>query len=117
MTASSEQLVAPAPTRSQEMVIKCGRQIVWIGATILLAGPPSALGQAADRTEPSTSTAEAAPLPDRCARPVAHERCTVRCAPEKQIFLPCMAVGATQMAACRVREVERCAAACARRHC
>lgn len=117
MTAPSEQLVAPAPTRSREMVIKSGWQIVWIGAAIMLAGPPSAPGQPADRIEPSTSTAEAAPLPDGCARPVAHERCTVRCAPEKQIFLPCMAVGATHMAACRAREVARCEAACAQRHC
>jgi hypothetical protein len=94
-----------------------GLQVLWVSAAILLGGPPLALGQSAGETEPPTSTAETATSSDRCAQPVAHDRCTATCAPEKQIFLPCMAIGATNMAACRAREVARCEVVCARRHC
>ena len=97
--------------------MRCGLQVLWIGAAILLGGPPVAVGQSTGETESPKSTAETAPSSDRCAHPVAHNRCTARCAPHKQIFLPCMAVGAASVAACRIREVAQCEAACAQRHC
>lgn len=41
--------------------------------------------------------------------------CDRLCAPRNLIFLPCMAVGAPNMAACREREVRSCRSACAAR--
>jgi len=43
--------------------------------------------------------------------------CETSCAPRNLVFLPCMAVGATNMARCREREIAACLQACASRRC
>jgi hypothetical protein len=80
----------------------------------ILLGAPPALGQ---QTEPAAPGSAASSMPDACAASASYLGCTGGCQPGKLIFLPCMAVGATSMAACRQREVTSCLRACASRHC
>ncbi len=86
------------------------RQLILISAFVL-AWSPSAIHAADSGVAASSATATAigaAPPPAWCL-----ERCT----PGKLIFLPCMAVGAKNMAACREREIAHCVDACSRRPC
>jgi hypothetical protein len=66
---------------------------------------PRASGAGGIEAEPAAST--------RCAADVGF--CDRLCAPERLVFLPCMAVGAPNMPACRQREVRSCRSACAAR--
>jgi hypothetical protein len=67
------------------------------------AGPPA----------PSDAT-HAVPT---CAEPAGHRHCLRRCTPANLILLPCMAVGAKGMPACREGEVAGCVETCRRRFC
>lgn len=86
------------------------RRLILISA-LLLAWSMSAAhaGERAGTTVPTAATAArgAAPAP----------WCLERCTPGKLIFLPCMAVGAKNMAVCRDREIAHCMDACSRRIC
>jgi hypothetical protein len=88
----------------------------WPSALLaFLLGATPTLGQEA---QPSAAPAPAAQdAPDACAASASYVGCTGGCEPGKLIFLPCMAVGATNMAGCRQREVASCLRACASRHC
>ena len=77
---------------------------------IVLGASPT-LGQQAQPNVAAPS------VPAACATSANHASCTGGCEPGKLIFLPCMAVGATNMAGCRQREVASCLRACASRHC
>lgn len=70
---------------------------------------------ATDAAEPAEATAPAALAATRDAAPAPW--CLERCTPGKLIFLPCMAVGAKNMAVCRDREIAHCMDACSRRPC
>ncbi|MEM7023681.1 MAG: hypothetical protein AAF637_13975 [Pseudomonadota bacterium] len=56
-------------------------------------------------------------VPSACVGRDGYAHCSQGCEPGKLIFLPCMAVGATNMANCREREVAACLRACTSRHC
>jgi hypothetical protein len=55
------------------------------------------------------------PLPSPQA--VSYRQCLARCTPANLMLLPCMAVGAKAMPACREREVGFCVETCRRRFC
>ena len=96
--------------RAMAMLRRSQRQLILVSAFVL-AWSASAIHAAdsGEATPSATATAiEAAPPPARCLE---------RCAPGKLIFLPCMAVGAKNMAACREREIAHCVDACSRRPC
>jgi hypothetical protein len=76
----------------------------------LLAG-----ADASAQPEPAPlGTAEA---PAACPEPIGQGQCLRRCTPANLMLLPCMAVGAKAMPACREREVGLCVDACRRRLC
>ncbi len=86
------------------------QRMVLISAFLLAWGRSATrAAEAGGTTVPAmaTATRNAAPSP----------WCLERCAPDKLIFLPCMAVGAKNMAACRQREIAHCMDACNRRPC
>jgi hypothetical protein len=72
-----------------------------------VAARDGAAGRTADLGSSAPSAAGAAQRP--------YAPCSEICAPGNLIFLPCMAVGARNMAACREREIGKCREACARR--
>jgi hypothetical protein len=81
-----------------------------------LSPPVTAVARdvAAGRTaDPPPATPLAAGPAQRRSGPYA--ACSEVCAPGNLIFLPCMAVGAKNMTACREREIGKCREACARR--
>jgi len=77
----------------------------------LLAGP---VGDAASAQPAPLGTAQAAAS---CAEPIGQRQGLRRCTPANLMLLPCMAVGAKAMAACRDREVGLCIETCGRRFC
>ena len=78
----------------------------------LLAGP-AGVGSA----QPEPAPLETAQAHASCPEPIGHRQCLRRCTPANLILLPCMAVGAKAMPACREREVGLCVEACRRRFC
>ena len=80
----------------------------------LLGAQPANSQQAQPEVAPNSA---AQGVPAACADSAGYGRCRGGCAPGKLIFLPCMAVGALDMARCREREVASCLRACAGRHC
>ena len=70
---------------------------------LLLAGPAGA-GSA----QPQPAPLETAQAHASCPEPIGHRQCLRRCTPANLILLPCMAVGAKAMPACREREVGLC---------
>lgn len=81
-----------------------------LGLALLI--PTSASAQQA--TTPASPPPEA---PAACQGEPDLASCRSGCVPGKLIFLPCMAVGAANMAQCREREVAACLRACVQRHC
>jgi hypothetical protein len=80
-------------------------------ANALLVGPADAATSAPPAPLATGQTVTA------CAEPIGHGQCLKGCTPANLIFLPCMAVGAQVMAACREREVALCIETCRRRFC
>lgn len=79
----------------------------------LLAGPAGGAASAPPEPAPLDTTAATG----SCPKPIGHRHCLRRCTPANLMLLPCMAVGAQAMAACREREVGLCVGACRRRFC
>jgi hypothetical protein len=79
----------------------------------LLSGPAS--GAASGQPEPAPLETAQAAVP--CPEPIGHRQCLRRCTPANLMLLPCMAVGAKAMPACREREVALCVDICHRRFC
>jgi hypothetical protein len=88
-------------------------QVIGVAVMGLLAGPAG--GAAPAQTAPAPLETTEAPV--FCLEPVGHRQCLRRCAPANLILLPCMAVGAKAMPACREREVGLCVDICRRRFC
>lgn len=86
------------------------RRMILISALLLAWGM-----SATDAAEPAERTAPAALAATRDASRTPW--CLEQCAPGKLIFLPCMAVDAKNMAACRQREIAHCMDARSRRPC
>jgi hypothetical protein len=85
--------------------------VIGIVVLGLLAGP--AVGAALAQPAP-LETVEASVS---CPEPIGHRQCLRRCTPANLMLLPCMAVGAKAMPACREREVGLCVDICRRRFC
>jgi hypothetical protein len=83
--------------------------VLFVG---LLAGPAGGAASA----QPAPAPLETA-APVSCAEPIGHRQCLRRCTPANLMLLPCMAVGAKAMPACREREVGLCVDICRRRFC
>ena len=79
----------------------------------VLVGP----ADAAAPSQAPPAPFETGQAPKGCPEAAGHLRCLRRCTPAKLIFLPCMAVGAKAMPACRDREVARCVEICRRKFC
>jgi hypothetical protein len=79
---------------------------------IILTGLLAIPAGAAEEARPSPAEA-----PISCREAASHRQCLLGCAPANLIFLPCMAVGAKAMAACREREVAGCIETCRRKYC
>lgn len=79
-----------------------------LARTLGAAGVGLLVGAAAGEQEPKAP---------RCPEPDSHRQCLLGCEPANLIFLPCMAVGAKAMAACREREIAWCVETCRRRFC
>jgi hypothetical protein len=89
----------------------------WLLAVLLAATLAAILAMAASGGAAAGSDAgrgSEAPRPGG-GGPRLEGPCPARCVPGKLIFLPCMAVGARHMAACRQRQVEQCRADCEQR--
>jgi hypothetical protein len=90
-----------------------GMSSLGLAVLAVLLCAPSARSQQA---KPDTlSDAATQRVPGTCA--AGYPACRGGCEPGRLIFLPCMAVGAPNMAACREREVASCLRACTSRHC
>jgi hypothetical protein len=79
----------------------------------LLAGPAGSAASA----QPEPAPLETAEAPVSCPGIAGQRQCLRRCKPANLMLLPCMAVGAKAMAACREREVARCFETCRRKFC
>ena len=82
-------------------------------AFTLLASPASAQQATSAKVAEGASQS----VPAACEAKAGYAHCSQGCEPGKLIFLPCMAVGAANMASCREREVAACLRACTSRHC
>lgn len=81
-----------------------------VGAVLSVA--PSS-GTSAGPAEPQPLTSAPGPNDQRACRPSERRAyCSALCAPAQMVFLPCMAVGSSAMAACREREIRTCRRAC-----
>jgi len=87
--------------------------IPGLAALVLLAA--LVMPAAAQQQSPASTTAQS--VPDACLAETEAAFCRTSCAPRNLVFLPCMAVGATNMARCREREVAACLRACSSRRC
>jgi hypothetical protein len=85
-----------------------GLMMLLLIASGALAAAPTAIEEGGEKPTGSAQI---------CLQPSAQSRCLEGCRPAKQIFLPCMAVGASNMAACRKREIDRCTDRCRLRYC
>jgi hypothetical protein len=83
-------------------------------SALLVGWPPASGQQAEPRGSPAAIDDNAT---SSCAGIPGYAHCRTGCEPDKRIFLPCMAVGARNMASCRQREVAACVRACVSRHC
>lgn len=88
-------------------------RVIGIVVMGLLGGPAGGTASA----QPAQVPLETAEAPVSCPEPIGHRQCLRRCTPANLMLLPCMAVGAKAMAACREREVELCVDVCRRRFC
>jgi hypothetical protein len=86
-----------------------------IGVVVLalLGGPAAATAPG----QPGKASPEIAEGPLPCLEAPGHRHCLRRCTPANLILLPCMAVGAQAMPACREREVGLWVETCRRRFC
>jgi hypothetical protein len=100
---------------AEEAALARHRRSRAIGVVVvgLLSGPAGGAASAQPAPAP-LATAEA---PVSCPEPIGHRQCLRRCTPANLMLLPCMAVGAKAMPACREREVGLCVAICQRRFC
>jgi hypothetical protein len=89
----------------------------WLARALGIAGVSLLVGEAGAgaSAQPPPASPEQAAL--SCSEPAGPRQCVERCMPANLFFLPCMAVGAKAMAACREREVAWCLEACRRRSC
>ena len=94
-------------------MLACHRRARALGlrAIGLFAGPA---GDAAS-AQPGPFEEEQAAA--SCAEPIGQRQCLRRRTPANLMLLPCVAVGAKAMAACRDREVGLCIETCRRRFC
>jgi hypothetical protein len=83
-------------------------------SALLLGWPPASGQQPEPRGSPAAIDDDAV---CSCAGIPSYAHCRTGCEPGRLIFLPCMAVGARNMASCRQREVASCVRACVSRHC
>ena len=88
-------------------------RVIGVVVMGLLAGPAGGTASA----QPAPALVETAEAPVSCPQPIGHRHCLRRCTPANLMLLPCMAVGAKAMPACREREVGLCVDACRRRFC
>jgi len=95
-------------------MLACHRRVRVIGVAMgLLAGAAAGTASA----QPAPAPVETAEAPVSCPEPIGHQHCLRRCTPANLMLLPCMAVGAKAMAACRDREIGLCIETCRRRFC
>jgi hypothetical protein len=85
--------------------------VIGIVVMGLLGGPAG--GAVSAQPAPRETTQ----APVSCAASIGHRHCLRRCTPANLMLLPCMAVGAKAVAACRDREVGLCIETCRRRFC
>ncbi|MCC2662482.1 MAG: hypothetical protein K0S35_404 [Geminicoccaceae bacterium] len=84
---------------------------------VLVIGLLAGAAGAAASAQPEPAARETAEAPASCLEPIGESQCLRRCTPANLMLLPCMAVSAKAMPACREREVGLCVDACRRRLC
>ena len=88
-------------------------QVIGVVVMALLAGTAGGAASA----QPAPAPLETTEAPVSCPEPIGHRQCLRRCTPGNLMLLPCMAVGAKAMPACREREAGLCVDICRRRFC
>ena len=100
---------------AEEAMLARHRQAQVIGVVVM--GLLSGQAGGAASAQPAPAPLATAEAPVSCPEPIGHRQCLRRCTPANLMLLPCMAVGAKAMPACREREVGLCVDACRRRLC